>query len=90
MKGIEFNISKGFTISKHVPDDIAHFDQVFDIFKELVTHTSGDLDEAFDWLNELNKEYDIFNDALQCSNPRPFGDNGTAGGLRRLKLKLTQ
>jgi uncharacterized protein with von Willebrand factor type A (vWA) domain len=33
---------------------------VFEIFKELITHTSGDLDEAFDWLDSLDKEYNIF------------------------------
>lgn len=62
MKGIEFDFGKGFTFSKHVPKEIAHFDRVFDIFKELLTHTSGDIEEAFDWLDTLNQEYDIFTD----------------------------
>ena len=57
MKGIDFNFGKGFTISKHVPEEVAHFDRVFDIFKELITHTSGDIEEAFNWLSELDKEY---------------------------------
>lgn len=63
MEGIDFNFGKGFTISKHVPKEIAHFDRVFDIFKELLTHTSGDIEEAFDWLETLDKEYNIFSDA---------------------------
>ncbi len=54
--------TKGFTFSKHTPKDISHFDRVFDIFKELLTHTSGDIEEAFDWLNELDEEYNIFNE----------------------------
>lgn len=54
--------AKGFTFSKHIPKDISHFDRVFDIFKELLTHTSGDIEEAFEWLNELDEEYDIFSD----------------------------
>ena len=29
------------------------------IFKELITHTSGDFDEAIDWLRELDKEYHL-------------------------------
>jgi Ca-activated chloride channel homolog len=62
MKGIDFNFGKGFTISKHVPEEIAHFDRVFDIFKELLTHTSGDIEEAFEWLETLDKTYDIFSD----------------------------
>ena len=62
MDGIKFDLGKGFTFSKFTPEDISHFDRVFDIFKELLTHTSGDIDEAFDWLNTLDREYDIFTD----------------------------
>ena len=29
------------------------------IFKELIIHTSGDFDEAIDWLRELDKEYKL-------------------------------
>jgi len=47
MKGIDFDFGKGFTFSKHVTEEISHFDRVFDVFKELLTHTSGDLEEAF-------------------------------------------
>ena len=32
---------------------------VFDILKELITHTSGDFDEAINWLKELDKEYNL-------------------------------
>ena len=62
MDGIEFNFGKGFTISKHVPKELSHFDRVFDIFKELLTHTSGDIDESFKWLDTLDKEYKLFNE----------------------------
>jgi len=62
MEGIDFNFGKGFTISKHVPKEITHFERVFDVFKELLTHTSGDIEEAFEWLDTLDKEYKIFND----------------------------
>jgi uncharacterized protein with von Willebrand factor type A (vWA) domain len=62
MNNIGFNFGKGFTISKHIAEEISHFDRVFDIFKELITHTSGDLDETFNWLETLDKEYNIFNE----------------------------
>jgi len=62
MTGIDFNFGKGFTISKHISKEVSHFDRVFDIFKDLLTHTSGDIDEAFKWLNTLDKEYDIFSE----------------------------
>ena len=60
MKNRGFDSRKGFIISKHVAEEVDHFDRVFDIFKELLTHTSGDIDEAFDWLNSLDAEYKIF------------------------------
>ncbi len=62
MAGIDFNYGKGFTISKHVAKEVSHFDRVFDIFKDLITHTSGDIDEAFDWLDTLDRKYNIFSE----------------------------
>ena len=59
---IDFNCGKGFTFSKHIKKDISDFDRVFGVFKELLTHTSGDIEEAFEWLNTLDAEYNIFND----------------------------
>lgn len=53
---------KGFTFKKHTPEEVSHFERIFDVFKDLLTHTSGDLEEAFEWLEMLDKEYDIFTD----------------------------
>ncbi len=50
---------KGFFFSKYESPYESPFDKLFDIFKELITHTSGDLDEALDWLSELDKEYSL-------------------------------
>ncbi len=38
------------------------FDQLLEIFKELLIHTSGDVDEALAWLNEIDKKYKITNE----------------------------
>jgi Ca-activated chloride channel family protein len=62
MTNKNLNFHKGFTFSKHVPEEVSHFDRVFDVFKDLLTHTSGDIEEAFEWLDMLDKEYDIFTD----------------------------
>ncbi len=35
------------------------FDRLFNLFKELLVHTSGDVAEALDWLTELDKEYQL-------------------------------
>ena len=62
------NFKDGFVFSKFTEKNVSHFDRVFDIFKELLTHTSGDLDEAFDWLDVLDKEYSIFNEEYTLEN----------------------
>lgn len=68
MTNKEFNYKQGFTFSKYIPEEIAHFDRVFDVFKDLLTHTSGDIEEAFEWLEMLDKEYDIFNDEYSLAD----------------------
>ena len=42
--------------------DQSTFEKLFEVFKELITHTSGDFDEAIDWLRELNEEYQLTDD----------------------------
>lgn len=49
----------GFVFTKHTPKEQSPFEKLFDIFQELITHTSGDFDEAIDWLRELDKEYKL-------------------------------
>ena len=60
MEEINIDFGKGFIFSKHISEKIDPFDRVFDIFKDLLTHTSGDIDESFRWLKILDKEYSIF------------------------------
>ena len=50
---------KGFVFKTYEAPDLDPFEKLFDIFQELITHTSGDLDEALDWLRELDKEYQL-------------------------------
>ena len=50
---------KGFRFSSYEAPDQTPFEKLFDIFQELVTHTSGDVEEALDWLRELDKEYGL-------------------------------
>ncbi len=38
------------------------FEKLFKIFKELIVHTSGDVDEALAWLTELDKQYNLTNE----------------------------
>lgn len=50
---------KGFVFQKYQAPSRSPFDVLFDIFKELITHTSGDFDEAIDWLRQLDTEYKL-------------------------------
>src|SRR5210317_36482 len=49
----------GINFTKHVPKIQTPFERLFEIFKELITHTSGDFDEAIEWLRELDVEYQL-------------------------------
>ena len=58
----EHQTKQGFIFKNYRPKDVSPFDRLFDVFKELITHTSGDFDEAIDWLKELDKEYNLSDD----------------------------
>ena len=103
MTNKQFNFQQGFTFSKHVPEEISHFDRVFDVFKDLLTHTSGDIEEAFEWLEMLDKEYDIFTDEytledfekdlikrgyIKKEDDSEEGNTGTGKGKSILTAKL--
>ncbi len=53
------NKRKGFRFSTYEAPHQTPFEKLFEIFKELITHTSGDVDEALDWLRELDAEYGL-------------------------------
>ena len=55
------NFKSGFIFKKYEAKNQSPFDKLFDIFKELITHTSGDFDEAIDWLKQLDREYNLTN-----------------------------
>ncbi len=52
----------GYVFTPYEAPEQSPFDKLFDIFSELITHTSGDVDEALDWLNVLDKEYSLTTD----------------------------
>ena len=49
----------GWSYSTFSNDSVSLFDRLLEIFKELLTYTSGDFDEAVDWLRQLDKEYSL-------------------------------
>lgn len=53
------NLRKGFRFQKYEAPEQTPFEKLFEIFRELITHTSGDVEEALDWLRELDREYQL-------------------------------
>lgn len=49
----------GFVFKPYEAENKSPFEKLFEIFKELITHTAGDFDEAIDWLRSLDKEYKL-------------------------------
>lgn len=91
---MKFDLSAtGLRFSRHVPKEQSPFERLFEIFKELITHTSGDFDEAIDWLRELDKEYtltdenytidDFVRDLLERAyiQPKGGGKDGEGSGM---------
>ncbi|WP_291127609.1 vWA domain-containing protein [Flavobacterium sp. UBA7682] len=59
---MEKQIKKGFFFKPYEAPFLSPFDKLFDLFKELITHTSGDFEEAIDWLRQLDVEYKLTDD----------------------------
>ncbi len=56
---MEPSYRKGFSFKTYEAPNVSPFDKLFEIFKDLITHTAGDFDEAIDWLRMLDKEYNL-------------------------------
>jgi hypothetical protein len=57
---------RGHRFTKFVPAEQNgnnKFDQLFDIFQQLLLMTSGDVSEAMSWLSELDRQYNLTNDS---------------------------
>lgn len=52
---------RGIHFEKFIPkgNNQGPFERLFDLFKELLVHTSGDVAEALDWMNELDREHHL-------------------------------
>src|SRR6187399_2268965 len=54
----------GHHFKKFDPNDGAksRFEQLLDMFMQLLTYTNGDLSEALSWMNELDKKFELTDD----------------------------
>ena len=55
---------KGYLFSKYIPngDGQDPFERLLKIFLDLLTYTSGDVAEALQWMNQLDRQYQLTND----------------------------
>ncbi len=52
----------GYVFKPFEEPNLSPFERLFDVFSELITHTSGDVDEALEWLREIDREYTLTTD----------------------------
>jgi len=54
----------GFHFTRFDPDEDAKskFEKLLDLFMQLLTYTSGDVGEALQWMNQLDREYQLTNE----------------------------
>lgn len=52
----------GHRFSKFTPpqDDRSPFEKLLPLFLEMLTHTSGDVEEALDWMDQVDKEHGVY------------------------------
>ena len=89
--------NRGLRFSEYVPlpEGKTPFERLFNIFQELLMHTSGDVQEALSWLTQLDKEYnlttpeygigDFVQDLIDKGYLQP---ENTEGGGNRLTAKM--
>jgi uncharacterized protein with von Willebrand factor type A (vWA) domain len=54
--------NSGYVFMSYQAPEQSDFERLFEIFSELIVHTSGDVDEALEWLEVLDKEYGLTNE----------------------------
>jgi uncharacterized protein with von Willebrand factor type A (vWA) domain len=79
------NRRQGFRFTSYQAAEQSPFEKLFDIFQELITHTSGDVEEALDWLRELDKEYELTDEEYTIDD---FIEDLKAKGYLREEIEL--
>lgn len=78
----------GHRFQKYIPeaDERSPFKRLLDLFMELLVYTSGDVEEAFRWMKELDKEHNIttpeytLDDFRKELEERSYVEQGPGGG----------
>lgn len=61
---LQFTVMLGHRFVHFNPNenDKSRFEQLLDLFMQLLSYTNGDASEALDWLNQLDRKYQLTND----------------------------
>lgn len=68
----------GFEFAKYIPDaGKSKFEQLLDIFMQLLPYTNGDAYETLEWMNQLDKQFQLTDDAYGMGDfIQDLKDNG--------------
>ena len=88
----------GFNFSKYNPaeNEQSGFDKLLKLFTQLLTYTSGDFNEAMQWMNELDKEYKFtdneygMGDFLEDLKTKGYIDENNQTGEIKITAKTEQ
>ena len=88
----------GFNFSKYDPssNEQTGFDKLMKIFTQLLTYTSGEFNEAMQWMNQLDKEYKLTNaeygigDFLEDLKKKGYIDENNQKGEIKITAKTEQ
>ena len=88
----------GFHFTKFDPNEQgkSKFDQLLDLFMQLLSYTNGDVGEALQWMNQLDKEYDLTNqeygmgDFIDDLKDKGYIDENKASGEISITPKTEQ
>ncbi|MFZ4797718.1 MAG: vWA domain-containing protein [Bacteroidia bacterium] len=61
---------KGYLFSKYIPNNTkgSLFDQMLDLFLQMMQHTNGDVAETLDWMNEVDRKHHFTNNEYGMGN----------------------
>ena len=72
------------------------FEQLLDIFTQLLSYTNGDVSEALNWMNQLDKEYEMTDDQygmgdfIEDLKDKGYIDENKASGEIKITAKTEQ
>ncbi len=89
----------GFRFTRYMPekDERSPYQQLQDLFMELLTYTAGDVDEAIDWMRELDEAYNLeertgmsIDEFLDELKKKGFIQDDQQGGGQKMTAKSEQ